>query len=546
MKRKLKKNSFIQGTLVASFSLIFIKILGALYVIPFYKIIGEEGGTLYSYAYNIYSLFLNISTAGIPIAMSMIISEYLALEMYDAKERSKKIGTKMISILAIVSFLIVFFASPLLAKFLLSDVSGGHSISEVSIVIKSVSFCLLIIPFLSVLRGYFQGHKYITPTSFSQVLEQIVRIIVVLLGSYTAIKVLHYNTEIGVCVALTGAFLGGLVAYIYLRIKLRNNSNEFIKPVRKDKVSNKVIFKKILTYCIPIVMVAIIDNLYTLVDIKLIVKGLNMVGFSAMESETISGIVATWAPKICTIIIAIATALTTNIIPHVTSCFIKKDYNGVNYRINQALSTMLIITIPMSVMLFMLSNEAYSIFYGTSKYGSLILKFSSLSHILFGVWTVLNTSLQSLKKFKLIYLNSIIGLASNALLDIPMILLLKKLSLDPYIGTILATCIGYTISITIVLKYLNKEFKFNYRDVLNVLKRLILPVIIILILLIISKHYIVFNYTRLNSIISIMIHGIVGVVIYLFITYKNKSLTDVLGKEFVDKILIKLHLKRVN
>ena len=73
MKKELKKNTFIQGTIVASFSLIFIKILGALYVIPFYKIIGESGGTLYSYAYNIYSLFLNISTAGIPIAMSMII-----------------------------------------------------------------------------------------------------------------------------------------------------------------------------------------------------------------------------------------------------------------------------------------------------------------------------------------------------------------------------------------------------------------------------------------------------------------------------------------
>ena len=89
MKKELKKNSFIQGTLIASSALIFIKILGALYVIPFYRIIGEDGGTLYSYAYNIYNLFLNISTAGIPIAISMKVSEYLALEMYDAKERSK-------------------------------------------------------------------------------------------------------------------------------------------------------------------------------------------------------------------------------------------------------------------------------------------------------------------------------------------------------------------------------------------------------------------------------------------------------------------------
>lgn len=92
--KKLKKNTFIQGTIVTSVILIIIKLLGALYVIPFYKIIGTNGGTLYSYAYNIYNLFLNISTAGIPIAISMIISEYLALNMYDAKERAYKIGKR--------------------------------------------------------------------------------------------------------------------------------------------------------------------------------------------------------------------------------------------------------------------------------------------------------------------------------------------------------------------------------------------------------------------------------------------------------------------
>ena len=272
MRNKLKKNSFIQGTLIASLSLIFIKILGAIYVIPFYKIIGEEGGTLYSYAYNIYSLFLNVSTAGIPIAMSMIVSEYLALEMYDAKERSKKVGTRIITVLAIASFLIVFFGSPYLAKFLLSSQSGGHSVEDVSLVIKTISFCLLIIPFLSVLKGYLQGHKYIAPSSFSQVLEQIVRIVIVLFGSYIAINILKFSTATGVSVALTGAFFGGLIAYIYLRIKVRNNKEAFPKPVKKDSVKNKTLMKKILTYCIPIVMVAIIDNLYTLVDIKLIVK----------------------------------------------------------------------------------------------------------------------------------------------------------------------------------------------------------------------------------------------------------------------------------
>lgn len=544
MRNKLKKNSFIQGTLIASLSLIFIKILGAIYVIPFYKIIGEEGGTLYSYAYNIYSLFLNVSTAGIPIAMSMIVSEYLALEMYDAKERSKKVGTRIITVLAIASFLIVFFGSPYLAKFLLSSQSGGHSVEDVSLVIKTISFCLLIIPFLSVLKGYLQGHKYIAPSSFSQVLEQIVRIVIVLFGSYIAINILKFSTATGVSVALTGAFFGGLIAYIYLRIKVRNNKEAFPKPVKKDSVKNKTLMKKILTYCIPIVMVAIIDNLYTLVDIKLIVKGLNIVGFTAMDAEVISGIVATWAPKICTIIIAIATALTTNIIPHVTSSYIKKDMNGVIYRVNQAVSTMLIITLPMSMLLFVLSNEAYSVFYGASKYGSLVLKASAISHLFFGLWSVLNTSLQSLKKFKIIYLNSGIGLFCNAMLDIPIILLLHKLGLPAYIGTVIATCIGYTISISIVVKYLKKDMNFNFRKSIETFKNILIPAIIMIIPIIVLKHFITFDLNRWTALLSVIVYGLLGTFIYLVITYKNKSLENVFGKEFLDNIFRKLHLKK--
>ncbi len=543
--KKLKKNTFIQGTIVTSIILIVIKLLGALYVIPFYKIIGTNGGTLYSYAYNIYNLFLNISTAGIPIAISMIISEYLALNMYDAKERAYKIGKKIIAFLAILSFLIVFFGSEYIARFIISDVTGGNSIEDISYVIKSVSFCLIIIPFLSVLRGYMQGHKFITPTSYSQLIEQIVRIIVVLLGSFTVIKILNKSVTSGVGVSLLGAFFGGLIAYIYLQIKVKNNNKEFPVSDKRDQVSNKSIVKKILSYCIPLVIISVFDNLYTIVDVKLIIKGLNMVGYSAIESETVSGIVSTWAPKICTVIIAIAISLTTNIIPHVTTSYIKKDYNEVNRRFNQAISTMLIITIPMALLLLLLSNESYYIFYGSSKYGSLALKASAISHIFFGVWTVINTCLQSMRKFKIVYINSVAGLLSNALLDIPLILLFNIIGLPEYIATIVSTCIGYSISIVIALIYLRKEMHFSYRKTIELIKKLIIPSITIIVMILLSKVFIKFDYTFISSAISLLIHGILGVIIYLIIVYKNNAIDETLGNEFIDKILIKLRLKKV-
>lgn len=541
--KKLKKNTFIQGTLITSIILIIIKILGALYVIPFYKIIGSNGGTLYSYAYNIYNLFLNISTAGIPVAIAMIISEYLSLNMDDAKERAYKIGKKIILILSLVSFLIVFLGADVIAKFIISDVSGGNPISDIAYVIRAMSFCLIIIPFLSALRGYLQGHKYVVPTSYSQLIEQVVRIFVVIFGSYLVIKVFKKPVNVGVAVSLLGAFIGGLAAYIYLSIKVKNNKSEFPVSEKKDAVSNKVIAKKILSYCIPLIIISVVDNLYTIVDVKLIIKGLNMVGYSAIESEMMSGIVSTWAPKICTIIVAIAIALTTNIIPHVTSSFIKKDMKEVNKRFNQAISTMLLITIPMALMLLLLSNEGYFIFYGKSNYGPLILKVSAISHVFFGIWSVINTCLQSMRKFKVVYINSVAGLVSNAILDIPLILLFDKIGLPAYIATIVSTCIGYFISITIALVYLKKNMNFSYKISIETIKKMILPITCLFVPILLSKIFIKYDYSYLTSFVSLFIHGMYGVIIYLVISYKNGLLVDTLGREAINNILNKFHIK---
>ena len=92
----MKKNSFVEGTFIATLAIVVTKILGMLYVIPFYSIIGTQGSALYSYAYNIYVMFLGISSAGIPSAMSKIVSEYDSTGQKEAKVRSFKIGVMII------------------------------------------------------------------------------------------------------------------------------------------------------------------------------------------------------------------------------------------------------------------------------------------------------------------------------------------------------------------------------------------------------------------------------------------------------------------
>lgn len=167
----MKKNSFVEGTVFAYIAILLTKIIGAIYVIPFYNIIGESGGVLYSYAYNAYNLFLNISTSGIPTAVSIIIAEYNALKMYNEREYTFKVANHVISIISFIAFVVMFIFAKQIAYFFTGGITGGNSIESIVLVIRVISFCLLIIPFLSVTRGYLQGNKYVSISSFSQLIE---------------------------------------------------------------------------------------------------------------------------------------------------------------------------------------------------------------------------------------------------------------------------------------------------------------------------------------------------------------------------------------
>ena len=130
-----------------------------------------------------------------------------------------KFSKLIVLIISLITFLIVFIFSEEIATLFIGNLQGGNSIADISFVIKVISFSLLIIPYVSILRGYLQGHKYITPSTNSQIIEQILRIFVVLVGSYLAINVFNKDIKIGVAWALTGAFIGGIGSLIYLSIK---------------------------------------------------------------------------------------------------------------------------------------------------------------------------------------------------------------------------------------------------------------------------------------------------------------------------------------
>ena len=544
----MKKNTFVEGTIFASISYLIIKVLGAIYVIPFYAIVGTLGGALYSYAYTVYSLIINMCTIGIPNAISKIVSEYNTLEMYEAKERTLKIGNKIIAVMSTILFLIMFIFAKQIAYIFIGNLdSTGNKIEDVVLVIRAISFCLLIIPYLAIKKGYLQGQKYVTVTSNSEVIEQFVRVTFIIVGSYIAIKLLKLDTSIGVAVAVFGAFVAGLVAFIYLEIKTRKNKKLFNMPKKGevDKVESKTILKKIISFSIPLMIISISTDLYCMTDLSLVIRGLTYLGYDGATAETIASVISTWAIKICLIVNAVTMGLSVNIVPHMVANFIKKDYKAINNQFIKSIGIALVIGFPMSVGISLLSHELYLVFYGASEYGGIILRLLPFAIFMSNINLVINSVLQSLNKYKVIYLSTISGLLVNALLDIPLMILCSKIGIYTYYGAIFATLIGSSLSVFISFKALKKSMNFEYSGILQIIKKELLPLICMVVIVFTLEYFLKDIFIgRMISLVPCLICAFIGMIVYGFISYKNGLLYDVLGQEYVDSILKKVHLKK--
>ena len=540
----MKKSSFVEGTIIATLAIVIVKILGMLYVIPFYAMLTIQGSALYAYAYNIYVIFLDISTAGLPIAISKLIGEYDTLGMMEAKQRAYRLGKTILMFLAIVIFMIlIIFARPI-ATLLLGDLSGGNTIEDVMLAIRCVSFAILVVPFLSVSKGYLQGHKIINVSSISQIIEQVVRILVILVGVYLALHIFKVKETIAVCIAVSGAFFGALVAYIYVLRKIKENKKTLgIKEYKeKDNVTNKTIVKKIITYAVPFIIINTIFSIYNFVDMVLILRTMNYLGMDASTVEFVTSSITTWAPKINMIVSSIAIGMTVSLIPTIVSAFTLKNFKEVNSKLNQALQIIIMVSLPMSVGLSLLAKPVWSVFYGLKNIaGPIILSVTVFVTLFANIYMITSSTLQSLNKFKMVYTSAILGFVLNALLDVPMILLLNKLGLPPYLGASIASIIGYSTASLYTLLKLRSEHDLHYRKSISLVIELIIPTLLMILSVIIFKKIIPINYdSRLSCIIYIAINTLVGGIIYLGILNKKGTLKRVLGANLYNNILKKI------
>ena len=548
MKRsRLKKNGFMQGAVVATLGIVITKILGILYVIPFYALIGDTAGSLYGYAYNIYMIFLGIGYAGIPLAMSKIISEYNTLGYYKAKKEAFNIGRKVSIILGIVCFIIMFLFAPIFAHMIIGNISGGNSIEDITFVVRVISTAILVVPVASIYRGYLQGHKYITPTAISQILEQVFRVVVIVGGSFLALKVFRLSLRTTVGVAVFGATFGALVSFIYILNVVKKNKSQLTKTdskIEEPHIPTKVIARKLFMYAFPFVMIDIFKPFYNTIDMVTLVKALvTDVGYSVNDAESIMGILSTWGAKLNNIVTAIGTGIVTSLIPHLTASFVNKDMKGVSKGINRAFQMMLYVSVPMTVGLSLLSKPVWMLFYGNSEYGSITFAYSIFVALFTSIFTLSITVTQLLKQYKMVFIGLITGLLIKLCFNVALINTFSNMGLPAYYGAITSSILGFLVSSIMMMFYIYKKFHVSYettvREGFSILWAVIIMIVVICAVRLVVPEVL---DSRVLNILLILLYTVIGAIVYFIITLKTNTVTNIFGKDFTNKILRKLRL----
>ncbi|WP_037465060.1 putative polysaccharide biosynthesis protein [Shimazuella kribbensis] len=336
------QRSFLTGALILSAATMICRFLGAVYRIPYQNITGNEGMFVYSQVYPLYSVLLLLATAGFPLAISKLISERVASEDWASAKQIYHVSMTVLFVMGSIGFLILYFGAPYIATWM-----GSKEL--LTLPIQAVSFALLLIPFTATLRGVYQGQQEMMPSAVSQVSEQLVRVVTILVCAWYAM-----STGLGVVYAGTGAVFGATtgacIAVLVLFLYRRRSSGfkNMVMTASSYPLRHWDVLKALFAISIPICINSLLYPLFGLVDSFTISNFLVDENWSIAASINEKGIYDRGGPLL-QFAAFFATGIALSIVPAMTTAKQQGKEKDVFQRANVAIRLTWMLGLPSSI-----------------------------------------------------------------------------------------------------------------------------------------------------------------------------------------------------
>ncbi|HHW47270.1 MAG TPA: polysaccharide biosynthesis protein [Clostridiaceae bacterium] len=507
--------STTKGFAVLSAASIIVKVLSLLYIPVLLAIIGEEGNGIYAAAYQVYVFVYVLTNSGLPVAISKLVAELIAVRNFKDAVRSFKIARFLLMVVGIfMSMLMMLLARPL---------SKALNFEKSYLAILALSPTLIFTSTASAYRGYFQGRGNMVPTAVSQVIEQIANSIFTIVFAALFIKI---SLEAACAGGTVGTSLGALFSMTFLILFYRRNKKIVVPKgylVQVTEIySYKELFMKILSYSIPITLSVGLQYAGNLVDLWNTKSRLLAAGFADDVATKMYSYLYKYT-QLMHVPTSIIAALAAAVLPAISGAVAANDRLSTQNKVNYAFKLCLLIVMPSSVGLSVLSKQIYSLI----KFGEgwHIMLYGSVVIILMSLVQIQAITLQGAGKLYTVTINQTIGVIIKILINY-FVISIPSVNI---LGSIIGSIVGF--SVPLILNSI--VIKNNLKIEVNLFKIALKPFVSSLLMgLTVFAVYDVFflllgfiPVEYIANAISTILAILAGVVAYIFILIKIKGIT---------------------
>lgn len=497
----MDSQSFVGGALILAISNFLVKILGSVFRIPLGNMIDADGIGYYQTAYPVYMVILAIATTGLPVAISKMVAERTKIGDYKAVKKVFNISLIVLTVIGLISFSIFFFGAKGISLWL-NDEKAYYSI-------KALSIALLIVPISSAFRGYFQGRSNMLPTSLSQLVEQLARVI---FGLTLAYMLLPKGKEYAAGGASFGASAGGIASLIILVLiyflNKRKINNEIKNSINDRNENNLDILREMFLIAVPIIIGCMVTPMLNVVDSKIIKVRLIESGFSRENANILFGQYSGMAMTIINLPQSLTMSISLSIVPAISRAFAVKNRKDINRNIVLGVRLTNLIAMPCMIGAMVLSTQIMNLLYPKEpdSIGE-ILFFMSFTIVFAGLLQTYTAVLQALGRPAIPVINLFIA----SIFKIVLTYFLTAIPLLNVKGAAIGSIITYFVAMILNYLYIKKLTNVNMRIHLSFLKPFVMSIIMgifVKITLILSMK--VINNSKICTLIAIL----VGVFVY--------------------------------
>jgi stage V sporulation protein B len=536
----MSKGTLIKGAATLGAAGLVVKVLGAVFRIPLVNWIGDIGMANYNPAYYIYNFFLVLATAGIPIAISKMVSERIAVGHYGEAHKVYRISFALMGAIGVASFIILFVFAP--------QISNLVNNPQAALAMRAIAPCLIFVPTMAALRGYFQGMQNMRPTAVSQIVEQFFRVVVGLSLAYVFFNLAggsgfaaNYDAyergAAGAAFGATAGSIGGLIIIILvygmskksIHFRIRHSHDEAYEPSGQ-------ILKRIMIIAVPITIGAAIMPITNLVDVTIVIGRLQEAGFGYEAAKGLYGQLGGFVGSLVYLPQVLIYAVAISLVPLISAAHRIGDTRAVRENVSLGIRLACIIGFPCAAGLMALSEPIMLLIYPAQAESAI-----SAAHILFtmsiGIFflSASQTStgvLQGVGKQAIPVRNLMIGIACKIVITWTLTGIPSVNIQGAAIGTVVAFAVAAILNYFAVRKYTGAE--------IGVIKTFGRPFIAAAIMGLASKG--VYELLRLwidSNTIPALIAVLVGVVLYgvMILLTKTISKEEVVKLPKGDKLL---------